>query len=456
MALTVKNNMPAQKTLNVLVKTEGTAAKDLKKLASGQKINSAGDDASGYAISDRMDVQVRGLDQDNDNTQNAQSLLGTAEGAVQSTVDILRTLKEKVINAANDTNTDIDRATIQKELDQAADQIDDNANVTFNGITLMDGSHNSAVTGEYGTGTYTCLTNTSLSVDTTIDTPITDLKDRTGNSLEIQTSDKITISYVKQGITHVSKPVTVGDSAITWNLFADFSNEARNDIDVLDPSSVDWDGDGIGDEGYDYIGIDKSGNKVYTTDRQPGITYYARHPGTDGQISGLTITITDRYGNPNKYANASLNNFQETIRAEDPSPDNSMVFQTGTKANQSVKVAFTDMRATALGLRATDGTTLQIGTQASANAAINVLDNALQKALNQQTDIGSANSRMDYTSANITTAQENTTAAMSTIRDADMAAEMTAYTKDNVIAQASQSMLAQANQNLSQVLSLLQ
>lgn len=448
MALTVKNNMPAQKTLNVLVKTEGTAAKDLKKLASGQKINSAGDDASGYAISDRMDVQVRGLDQDNDNTQNAQSLLGTAEGAVQSTVDILRTLKEKVINAANDTNTDIDRATIQKELDQAVDQIDDNANVTFNGITLMDGSHNGTVVGQYGTGTYTCLTNSSLSSDTTISTPITALKDRTGNSLQILPTDKITISYVKQGKTHVSDAATVGSNAITWNLFASFSTEARQDLDVRNPRKLG--------EGYDYIGVDKYGNNVYTADGENAITFYARTPGLDGQISGLTITITDRYGNPNKYANASLNNFHETIRAENPSADNSIVFQTGTKANQSVKVAFTDMRATALGLRATDGTTLQISTQASANAAINVLDNALQKALDQQTELGAADSRMDYTSANITVASENTTAAMSTIRDADMAAEMTAYTKDNVIAQASQAMLAQANQNLSQVLSLLQ
>jgi len=442
MALTVKNNMPAQKTLNVLVKTEGTAAKDLKKLASGQKINSAGDDASGYAISDRMDVQVRGLDQDNDNTQNAQSLLGTAEGAVQSTVDILRTLKEKVINAANDTNTDIDRATIQKELDQAADQIDDNANVTFNGITLMDGSHNSAVIGD---GTHTCLTNESLSSDTTQLTALTDLKDRTGNSLQLQTSDYMVISYVKQGKTYITQSFQVGENDL-GGLF--------DEIKILNPNNPN------GDIGVMYtnsdIGIDQYGNTVYTADNQNAVTFRATEAGINGQISGLTIIAMDRYGQPRITANTSINNFQEMIRAQDPSPDNAFVFQIGTKANQSVKLGFTDMRATALGLRATDGSTLQIGTQAQANAAINVLDSALKKALDQQTELGSVDSRMDYTSANITTAQENTTAAMSTIRDADMAAEMTAYTKDNVIAQASQAMLAQANQNLSQVLSLLQ
>ena len=114
------------------------------------------------------------------------------------------------------------------------------------------------------------------------------------------------------------------------------------------------------------------------------------------------------------------------------------------------------MRANALGLKAKDGTTLNISTQKFANAAINVLDTALQKCLAQQTTIGAVESRLEYTSQNLTTASENTQSSMSTIRDADMAAEMTAYTKNNVLLQAAQSMLAQANQNSSSVLSLLQ
>ena len=114
------------------------------------------------------------------------------------------------------------------------------------------------------------------------------------------------------------------------------------------------------------------------------------------------------------------------------------------------------MRSVALGLKATDGSTLSIATQKKANAAISVLELAMQKALNQQTTIGSVESRMDYTIANLTTSNENTNAAESVIRDADMAKEMTAYTKNNVLTQAAQSMLAQANQNSSAVLSLLQ
>ena len=157
MGMVVKNNMSAISTLNTLNKNSNALTKSLAKVSSGMKINGAADDASGYAISERMRVQIRGLDQANSNTQNGSSMMKVAEGAVSSTVDILKTLKEKVINAANDTNTDSDRATIQKELDQSIDQINDNANVTFNGKYLVDGSHNSKVAA-----TTTAMTNQSL------------------------------------------------------------------------------------------------------------------------------------------------------------------------------------------------------------------------------------------------------------------------------------------------------
>ena len=140
MAMVIKNNMAAQSALGELKKNNDKLGKDLKKVASGMKINGAADDASGYSISERMRTQLRGLTQDNANAQNASSLLKTADGAISSTVDLLKTMKEKAINAANDTNTDNDRATIQKEIDQSIDQLEDNANVTFNNKTLFDGS----------------------------------------------------------------------------------------------------------------------------------------------------------------------------------------------------------------------------------------------------------------------------------------------------------------------------
>ncbi|MGN0958866.1 MAG: flagellin [Selenomonas bovis] len=203
------------------------------------------------------------------------------------------------------------------------------------------------------------------------------------------------------------------------------------------------------------IGLAASDDMVSTASGKNAITVTANTAGIAGQISGLTISFTDSQGNELTSANAAMQ-FSEGNRALNASDDNAVTLQVGTKANQSIKVGLTDMRSEALGLKGSDGTKLNISTQDKANAAINVLDNAIQKALDQQTTIGSVESRLSYTSSNLTTASENVQSSESTIRDADMAKEMTEYTKNNVLLQAAQSMLAQANQSSSSVLSLLQ
>jgi flagellin len=205
-----------------------------------------------------------------------------------------------------------------------------------------------------------------------------------------------------------------------------------------------------------HVGVAASNDMVDTADGENAITLIAGKGGVSGQISGLNISVTDSEGNVKKSVNAAFDGFTETVRAMNKSEDNAITLQVGAKANQAIKVGLTDMRSEALGLKGSDGTKLNISTQTKANAAINVLDNALQKALDQQTTIGSVESRLSYTSSNLTTASENVQASESTIRDADMAKEMTEYTKNNVLLQAAQSMLAQANQNSSSVLSLLQ
>ena len=431
MGMVVKNNMSAVQTLNTLNKNSNALSKSLQKVSSGMKINGAADDASGYAISERMRVQIRGLDQANANTQNGSSMMKVAEGAVSSTVDILKTLKEKVISAANDTNTDSDRATIQKELDQSIDQINDNANVTFNGKYLVDGSHNSKVAA-----TTTAMTNQSLNSATAGGSAFSALTDRNGNSLNIQKSDTITMSVVNEG-----KTVT-------------FSVRGSDKLEDLVKKGSQYLSTTI-DSG-STIGSDIAGDTVSTADGGNAITIHAKGTGVDNQISGLTFSVTNTKGQVQKSANAVLDNFSESIRAQNKSDDNAITLQVGTKANQSIRVGLTDMRSEALGLSSKEGKTIQIGTQMQANAAINVLDNAVSKALDQQTTIGSIESRLEYTSANLTTSSENVQSAESTIRDANMAKEMTEYTKNNVLMQAAQSMLAQANQSSSSVLSLLQ
>ena len=582
MAMVVKNNMTAINTLNTLNKNSSALSKSLQKVSSGMKINSAADDASGYAISERMRVQIRSLDQANQNTQNGSSMMKVAEGAVSSTVEILKTLKEKAVNAANDSNTDSDRQTIQKELDQSIDQINDNANVTFNGKYLVDGSKNSK-----GNATYTVLTNQSLGTETTASTKLTDLTARSGDSLEIADTDNVTVSYVQAGKTYTTtfsaKGATLQDiftnaeavdassqifasatnksvaastgekdanivtkaatdlteaeknlvAKVTPDVAKDIQkyNAAQTDADkkidleeinaYLNTTGTDWalkagitddekcafaeklandknyaaliadttNGTNakamddvykgttgtLGDKTTTYaeaktrdanaktilvssatVGVDANGDKVDTASGEKGMSITANTEGVAGQISGLNISISDSKGNVKKSANAALDAFSETIRAQNKSDDNAISLQVGASANQSIKVGLTDMRAEALGLKGADGTTLNISTQGKANAAINVLDNAIQKALDQQTTIGSVESRLEYTSSNLTTASENVQASESTIRDADMAKEMTNYTKNNVLLQAAQSMLAQANQSSSNVLSLLQ
>ena len=431
--------MSALSTLNTLNRNTKALSKSLQKVSSGMKINSAADDASGYAISERMRVQIRSLDQANSNAQNGGSMMKVAEGAVSSTVEILKTLKEKAVNAANDTNTDADRQTIQKELDQSIDQINDNANVTFNGQYLVDGSKNSKTTV-----TCTALTNQSLAEDTASDTTLTGLKARNGDSLNIQSTDTITVSWVKDGRTFTAS-TKVGALKLgeALNAMKDGSQTLSTDISLSAGKTS-------------FIAVDGSGNSVYTASGESSISITSKGTGIEGQISGFTISITDNTGAVRKSANAALDAFDETLRAQNASEDNSINLQIGTKANQTIKVGLTDMKAQALGLQGKNNDTIQVGNQEQANAAINVLDAAIQKALDQQTTIGAVQSRLEYTQSNLTTASENVTAAESTIRDADMAKEMTEYTKNNVLMQAAQSMLAQANQSSSNVLSLLQ
>jgi len=458
MAMVVKNNMSAVNTLNTLNKNQSELSKSLQKVSSGMKINSAGDDASGMAISERMRVQVRALDQDDMNTNNGSALLRTAEGAVQSTIEILKTLKEKAINAANDTNTDEDRALIQKEVDRLIDQIDDNALTTYNGKYLIDGSKNGMVIGDNGDGTRSAFSNMSLATDTNLATELVDLKRRDGNDLGIHPTDTITASWTLNGVTYTGSisPIDHTDIADMINIIT--ANHAGH----YSSSSQ--------------IGVDEFGRPVFTPDNQPAITVRSTFAGVEKMVSGITFAVTDNRGHMRNEVNAVLDDFREVVRAQNPSADNSLTLQTGTKANHAVKVSFTDMRSAALGLQAANGMgwdhdaaalapgidvvgggpKIQVTTREAANAAINVFQNALIKATDQAVAIGAAQNRLGYTSSNLTVASENVQASESTIRDSDMAKEMTAYTKHNVLTQSAQAMLAQANQNSSAVLSLLQ
>lgn len=472
MAMQIKNNIDSLKVRNTLNKNTKNSQSKLAKLASGMKINSAGDDASGYSISERMRVQINALSQAEQNTQNGSSMLKVAEGAINSTVDILTTMKERAVEAANDTNTDADRNVIQKEFDQYIDQITDNAYTNYNGINLLDGSHN------YGIKSVaTVFANDYLSEpDLTDPRKLTDLTDKNNENLGIMASDRITISVVQDGKTY-SRTYDVGNNTLADIIAGKgvlnanggyndaFNKEIENDgfmggLSFLDSQKY------YGYDGFDNKVAPPSGKKTTTIsvgihdDPDPAhdkpAVYDEHDRGLEHQLGGITISITDRYGNARTSANAKLNQFHEVIRAQNASPDNALNLQVGTKAGQTIRIGLTDMRAYALALQGKDGKTISISTQLDANASIEVLDNALSKALDQQTAIGAAQSRLEYTYSNLLTARTNVQSAESVIRDADMAKEMTDFTKENILSQTAQSMLAQSNQSTSNVLSLLQ
>ncbi|MBQ7704599.1 MAG: flagellin [Selenomonadaceae bacterium] len=479
MAMVVKNNMSAVNTLNTLNKNQGALGKSLAKVSSGVKINSAQDDASGYAISERMRVMVRALDQATQNTQNGSAMMKVAEGAVANTIEILKTLKEKAINAATDTNTDDDRATIQKEIDQFIDQVNDNALATFNGKYLVDGSKGVKVLSD----TSTVMLNQSLAKDATTDTALTALTDRAGNSLNIVEGDTIKVSWVVQGKTYTTASDLIVTSTDPTAATANVNKlghlfQFMNSSGTYNTAIGSEDGQNIltaatvseytsGDlEDTNTMGTNSAGVKIPTPNGEAGIklTQYLKNTGNDsetgkaldGQISAVTITVIDQYGNAKKSANERLE-FKTTIFAANAQTnDQSLKLHVGAAAGQTISVGLKDMRAEALGLQNKDASVISVATPEKANAAIAAFDNALQKALDQATTIGAIEARLEYTASNLTTESENVQSAESTIRDADMAKEMTNYTKNNVLLQAAQSMLAQANQNSSAVLSLLQ
>ena len=433
----VSNYVSSLSILNVMNKHASAMAKHMSHIATGSRIASVAEDPSGWAIGMRMSVQIRGLDQANRNAQQYKSMLKVADGGVSSTVDILRTLKEKAIEAANDTCTDYDRQTIQKLFNQYADQIDDNALITYNGKYLINGSHNTA-----SKLTNQAYTNSSLSTDTTTDTKLTDLLRRNGDSLNILADDTVNVSYVKDGKTYTTSYKVENTTVKDIFTKANAIDTAVFDVDNMSDTNE--------------IGVDETGRTVKTLDDKNALTIKAKTAGTDGAVSGFTISITDKNGQVKKNANSSLDAFTEKIQPRNENSGDMLYAQVGTKSNQGIKLGLGDMTSLGLGLRSKDGDVLNVTTRDGANAAISVLDNALNRALDQQTTIGAVSSRMDYTIQNLTTQSENTTAAMSTLMDANLAKEMVEYTKENILLQAAQAMLAQNNKNAAWFLSLLQ
>ena len=404
--------------LNQLNRANKSFNKHMTAIATGNKVNSPADNPSVYAIGTKMGIRIGALDQAAANTQTGSAMLKVADGAMSNTLDILATMRERALAAANSTAKDSDRASIQKEFNQYIDQITDNSLVEYNGMSLMDGSH-----GGQSSMTTQAYTNKTFSADTAGDTKLTDLAYRHGDSMEIQATDTVTVSFVKDGKTYTNS-FKAGNATLA---------------DIFDTN--------IGST--KEIGTDASGKTLNTQDGKNAITVKAAQAGKAGEIAGFAISVQTADGQERKAVNNVFNNFYESIGAAENRSGNALTLQVGADANQSIKVGLGNISARALGLQGSDGSCLSVATAEDAQAALAVIDNAISKVLDQSTTVGAVSSRLEYTYKNLNTESENLTAAQTTLIGADMAKEITNLASDNILMQTTQAMLAQSYQNSS-------
>ncbi|MEK5419756.1 flagellin [Paenibacillus odorifer] len=407
----INHNVTALNTHRQLSSNTAATSKNIEKLSSGLRINRAGDDAAGLAISEKMRGQIRGLDQASRNSQDGISLIQTAEGALNETHSILQRMRELSVQGANDTNTAQDRVNIQDEVDQLGKEIDRIRETTqFNTKNLLDGSMDKTTVAGKNVSQNTSLKGAGGVAIAAGTEAFNTLTDANGNSLGILAGDSIEVSYVVDGTT---KSFTLaGDKTI-----ADIT--AAGDFG---PASV-------------------AGGAISIT---------ATADGHTGAVNGLTFTVKDANGVVKSGASNALSSFTETTQATINHADGQATFQIGANTGQNIQLSIKDMGGSALGIK-----DLKVGNQGQANVAIKVIDAALTKVSAERSKLGATQNRLEHTINNLNTSSENLTAAESRVRDVDMAKEMMQQTKNNILAQASQAMLAQANQQPQGVLQLL-
>lgn len=364
------------------------SAKNMEKLSSGFRINRAGDDAAGLAISEKMRGQIRGLNMASKNAQDSISLIQTAEGALNETHSILQRMRELAVQSANDTNTTSDRKEIQKEIDQLTAEIDRIGNTTeFNTQKLLNGEK-------------------------------AGLRDAVEAEFTLQNNSRAEVS-----------------------------------LDLGSLSSGQTGFSGTGTVIITKTGVDASGNATYDVKDPlgtlPGVALSSGKISASG-LSGITITNIDKLDTGESVT--------VSIKGADAGNQNvsgSLSMQIGANTGQNILIGIEDMRAEAIGVRNASGNTLDVTDAKKASAAITTINNAIETVSAQRSKLGAFQNRLEHTINNLGTASENLQAAESRIRDVDMAKEMMTFTKNNILTQAAQAMLAQANQQPQGVLQLL-
>mgnify|MGYP000456503662 FL=1 len=405
MSMVVQHNMTAANANRQLGITTSAQAKSSEKLSSGYRINRAGDDAAGLKISEKMRSQIRGLDKASSNAQDGISLIQTAEGALNESHSILQRMNELAVQGANDTNESIDRDAINEELSALTSELDRIASTTqFNKQNLLDGSFTSKNL-QVGANSDQKI---SISIDA-MNSNALGLHNIAGSTSQSQTGKKVT-------------GFTFGKYSVEVNSTDAFSDQKLSAIAGL----KDAVSQAASAKGY-MMQIDLDGK---------GSAYYI---GTQLSTDGTNI----RYSTASAAMEADLSVMKAAI--SDGITDHGATY---AKTENVIAKQTTVGQATTL-------TDPSVKDYASANATIDAVQKAINQVSSQRSALGALQNRLEHTVSNLDNVSENTSSAESRIRDTDMASEMVEYSKNNILAQAGQSMLAQANQSTQGVLSLL-
>lgn len=375
----INHNIPALRTLNQLNKANDRGSKAMLRLSSGLRINSAADDAAGMAISQKMDTQVRGLQQANRNAMDGISMIQTAEGAYNEVHSMLQRMRELTVQAANGTYDEKDKTTILEEVDQLQEEIRAvQERIEFNKKTLLDGSQNKIML-QVGANQ-----NQSMELsgsDMNLDDVLTSIY-----GVDTETAD-ITMAGLPNGTT----------------------------IDI----------DGV------ITTIDTPAVTGVTVPPNTLVVIKLPTPGTT-TVNGQTINAGEKLAFRTGSANVAFNNGGTTLAIG----SEATVILPNNNANNKNQIDLT--------------------TSESANKALAKIDQAIETASKIRSKLGAYQNRLEHTVSNLGVSEENMTASLSRIQDADMALEMANYTQLNILSQAATSMLAQANQRPQQILQLLQ
>ena len=490
--MVVQHNMQAMNANRMLNITTSSQSKATEKLSSGYKINRAADDAAGLSISEKMRKQIRGLDQASTNAQDGISAVQTAEGALTEVHSMLQRMNELATQAANGTNSENDRQAIQNEISQLTTEIDrvaettkfnetyllkGNGKTTTNVISAKDAGIVGTLTG-VGTGTGVFKmealkfgsTITIGSKGYTIGTTIADIrssitdgkfvasKPGAGSIIQINgteytiAKDKASVDTAENVLlaTQIASLIKDGDKVVVGTQTMVAMTEDKKNGAV----------DGVGDNDASVISAKKAYSLIAEELRKA--SSIGTDAGHEAKVTKTTATVGGTgivNANWQKDTQYSASNTQITFIISEGTVQSTQGLQmglhVGADADETNKITFTidTMSSAGLGVK---GLNLVDTTGAKATYAIDTIAEAISKVSAQRSSLGAIQNRLEHTINNLDNVVENTTSAESQIRDTDMAEEMVEYSKNNILAQAGQSMLAQAKQATQGVLSLLQ